>query len=377
MENQASRFDPASPSGSPLPATTGNVTAAPSAREEQIRWHIDQLEDLSAELNHDHAWTPFSRRLFLATLATSGKVIDACTITGLHRAGAYALRNRDRTFAAGWDAAAAIARDILADRLAEQALDGITDTLTRADGVTISRHRFDTRLSIAVLHRLDKRADRAVADIAAPSGARAAWDPFLAAIGNGDEAAATAIAFPPPPEPRILPPNISPQRLACLKLRSGEFAHLTPTQAVALMQSIKDGSFEAENDRLAAEADEYEDDEDEIDLSNRIWTNDDGTFTDFPPPPGFDSWQSGRWGDKDYHRFLTDEEEELYEALMREDTAAEKAERAENRSEDDDLRRLFFGYEVVEVEEDSAEESQEKTEAGSTGETSPDESTPI
>ncbi len=66
-----------------------------------------------------------------------------------------------RSSPASWDAACEIARAPLADALYEKALDGVTETITKDGEVVATRHRFDSRLSIAVLHRLDKRCDRA------------------------------------------------------------------------------------------------------------------------------------------------------------------------------------------------------------------------
>jgi hypothetical protein len=233
-----------------------------------------------------------------------------------------------------WDAASGIARDILADRLAEQALDGLTDTITRAGGETVTRHRFDTRLSIAVLHRLDKRCDRAAAELAMASGARAEWLPFLKAVGTGDEAAATAIAFPPPAPPAA---ETAPHCQPCLKLDGVSMDDMSPAERIKLMQSIADGSLEAEHDRLAAEAVDHED------LSERVWVNDEGPFTNFPPPAGFDGFEQKTWGDDDYYRTLTRDELERYAAMLAEWATEDEAEIAEERAEDEARRAYFFG----------------------------------
>ncbi len=314
------------------------------------QWHIDELAALCPDRPQDHGWTPFSRRLFLDTLAETGKVGEACEMTGLARAGAYALRNRDRLFAAGWDAAAAIARDVLADRLAEAALDGVTDTLTRADGQTITRHRFDTRLSIAVLHRLDKRCDRAAADLPPAHGPRAAWEEYLVAVGSGDDAAAAAIAFAPPPPTGDA--ETASDCLACPKPlsdgpKSGADEDDRPSVAdqLALMKGIRDGSIDAREEALAlAESDDD-------DLSERVWTNMDGCFTNFPPPPGFTGFQQDKWGDDDYYRVLTPDETKQYEAVLA-GWAAEDAAEVAGRLADDEARRRYF----FEIEEEEAEE---------------------
>ncbi len=88
-------------------------------------------------------WTPFARRLFLEVLAETGRVTLACEYARLTKQSAYALRARDPLFAAGWDAACELARAPLADALYEQAIEGVTDTITRNGEVVAERHRFD------------------------------------------------------------------------------------------------------------------------------------------------------------------------------------------------------------------------------------------
>jgi hypothetical protein len=138
-------------------------------------------------------WTPFLRKLFLQVIADTGRLTLACEYTGLTRQSAYALATRDPLFAAGWDAAAMFARRPVNDTMTEQALEGITETITRADGVVVTRHRFDTRLSIAVLSRLDKRCDRAEERGDKHLAVMRNWDEWLDLIGKGDDQAAQAI----------------------------------------------------------------------------------------------------------------------------------------------------------------------------------------
>ena len=170
--------------------------AAPANRREAIAFHMAALEDLADPAGRSGGWTPFSRKLFLQVMAETGRVTTACDTCRLSKQSAYALRARDPVFAAGWDAACELARMPLADALYEQALDGLTDTITRDDGRTVTRHRIDSRLSIAVLNRLDRRCDRAVAKRAIHLNAVRAWDAFVAAIGDDDDAHARAILEP-------------------------------------------------------------------------------------------------------------------------------------------------------------------------------------
>jgi hypothetical protein len=79
----------------------------------------------------------------------------------------------------------------------------------------------------------------------------------------------------------------------------------------------------------------FDDDEDEE--PERCWWDeeDECWVTDFPPPPGFDRYQRGRWGDEDYERVCTPEESKLL-------AAAFDAELAEERSEDAAERDQWF-----------------------------------
>ncbi|MEO6248810.1 MAG: hypothetical protein ABIO85_09575 [Sphingomicrobium sp.] len=316
-----------------------NGTRAPLDRNEQIAFHIAQLEALT---DHDApGWTAFARRLFLTTLAETGRVSTACQHTGLARAGAYALRSRDRLFAAGWDAAASIARNELADRLHEQALDGITDTLTRDDGRQLTRHRHDTRLSIAVLHRLDKRCDRAELLGAPHHGLEANWDAFTAAIGAGDEAAAHALAFPPAPPPADTATAQSgltqdaPHRPRCPNAE--DLRTLPTSELLRRMKAVRSGSINF------LPANHVPDDEELMaELAERVWTDDEGDFTNFAPPPGFGGTEWGEFGEEDYYRTLTPTEAAGYARRLAAWEAEGDAEAAEELAEEQDKRRLFL-----------------------------------
>lgn len=120
---------------------------------------------------------------------------------------AYALRARDRLFAAGWDAACEIARGQLADALCEKAIDGVTEMVVRNGEIIAERHRFDSRLSIAVLHRLDKRCDRAAEQGARHLPAVSNWETFLTHIGRSEDEAAEALLETPVPSGVEGPPH--------------------------------------------------------------------------------------------------------------------------------------------------------------------------
>lgn len=253
------------------------------------------------EGNRHDGWTPFYRRLFLEVLAETGRVSLACEYCQLTPQSAYKLRARDPLFAAGWDAACEIARAPLADALYEKAMDGVTETVTRDGEVVAERHRFDSRLSIAVLHRLDKRCDRAAELESNHVAVVRNWEEWIRHVGRGEDEAAQAILD-------------SAQHHQLHQLPLGE----NPTE-------------EEEQVR-------------EIDLSERCWESDDGWMTDFPPPPGFTGWERGKWGDYNYERVCTPEEIAALEAN-------EAAAIASERAEEDHLRDAWFAMLRAENEE--------------------------
>lgn len=253
------------------------------------------------DVRHD-GWTPFSRRLFLQVLSETGKISTACEWTGLTRQSAYALRARDALFAAGWDAACELARAPLADALYEKAIDGVTDTILKDGKIVAERRRFDSRLSIAVLHRLDKRCDRAAGLGSHHLEAVRHWDQWLTLVGKGENEAAALLLLPAPGE--TLP--------------------------------------HCQNCQLPESGNPTEDDEDEgLDLSDRCWFDegDELWMTNFPPPAGFAGYESRPYEDiedeEPYRRACTPEEVAILEA-------SDVADRAAERAEDEDLRDRWF-----------------------------------
>jgi hypothetical protein len=65
-----------------------------------------------------------------------------------------------------------------------------------------------------------------------------------------------------------------------------------------------------------------------LDLSERFWKNEiEGLWlTDFPPPSGFDGYQSGNWGSPKYERACTPDEIAILEAKHAAGISAERAE---------------------------------------------------
>jgi hypothetical protein len=111
---------------------------------------------------HD-GWTPERVGEFLRMLAACGVVEDSCKLVGLSAAGAYALRNRreGRAFARVWDAILIHrSRARLAGELMSRSMNGCIEAIRRDGAVAAERHRYDNRLSMAMLTRLDRLAEK-------------------------------------------------------------------------------------------------------------------------------------------------------------------------------------------------------------------------
>jgi hypothetical protein len=109
--------------------------------------------------SHD-GWTPAKERLFLTTLAETGVVTDACRAAGMSRESAYARRNSaaGHAFALGWDAAILLSRHATADDVSSRSRHGVIDRIYRNGELVAERHRYDNRLTMAHLTRLDRLA---------------------------------------------------------------------------------------------------------------------------------------------------------------------------------------------------------------------------
>lgn len=138
------------------PDAASGEAAFPSLMSDSLErpcWHAGRHR-------HD-GWTPERMRLFLETLAACGVVADACRAAGMSPQSAYALRNRraGRAFAAMWDAVLVHrARARMEGELMSRALCGCVERVDGANG-TVERHRYDNRLSMAMLTRLDRLAE--------------------------------------------------------------------------------------------------------------------------------------------------------------------------------------------------------------------------
>jgi hypothetical protein len=149
---------------------------------------------VEAALLHPNQFTPTRIALFLEHLSRHGQVRAAAQVAGVSQQTAYVRRRRDPAFAAAWDAALLHAREAAEQVLAERALHGTTETIWFRGEAVGERRRFDARLLLAHLARLDARAaqaPQAVHHLAED------FDHMLLALAAGeDTAAATGLADP-------------------------------------------------------------------------------------------------------------------------------------------------------------------------------------
>ena len=122
-------------------------------------WDIAPPPPGAPNPRHD-GWTPERERTFLLTLAETGVVADSARAAGLTRESAYARRNSaaGHAFALGWDAAILLSRHATADDVASRSRHGVIDRIYRNGELVAERHRYDNRLTMAHLARLDRLA---------------------------------------------------------------------------------------------------------------------------------------------------------------------------------------------------------------------------
>ena len=246
-------------------------------------------------LRHD-GWTPEKKRLFLERFAECGVIVEACEAAGMSARAAYNLRDRDPLFAAGLDAACVKARAPLADEAYSRARNGVVERIYRDGVVVAERHRYDNRLTMAVLTRLDSRIDRAEEKGAAHLALVANWDEYLDALGEDRSGDALAI------------------------LESAEAA------ADEACGGPGGNSRDRELHELHLEREAGMDEETEPDR-HKVWEEEDGWWTDYPPPPGFDGEEEGEYGDPNdhYRRKLSPAEQAVIDADEAEERAAARA----------------------------------------------------
>jgi hypothetical protein len=124
------------------------------------------LSNIPVPTTRHDGWTAARKVQFLEALAQDGSVCSACARVGLSREAAYRLRRREPLFDRAWSAAQLQAREIVGEVLGTRAINGIEEEIWYRGKVLGTRRRYDTRLLLAHMARLDKLAEnrRAVGD---------------------------------------------------------------------------------------------------------------------------------------------------------------------------------------------------------------------
>lgn len=138
--------------------------------------------------------TPAIKLRFVDELSRHGNVRVAAARVGVSRSGVYLARRRDGAFDLAWRGALVLARRHVEAVLAERALDGVEEAVFYHGEQIATRRRFDTRLLLAHLARLDQLCE---ADGAAAAQA-GAFDAALAALAGLPEAEPAPPAMPAP-----------------------------------------------------------------------------------------------------------------------------------------------------------------------------------
>ena len=171
----------------------------------------DSISTPTPNLRHD-GWLPEIRVQFLEALARTGNIGVAALY--VHRSGqsAYDLKRRDPDFARAWLAALVLARDVAEDALQERAMEGVEEEVFYHGEVIATRRRYDSRLLLAHLARLDRVAEQ----IPAQRGA-ARFGAMLDAIGRGEDTA-----------PLVATPT--EDELAALAAEAEQYSHRQPPE---------------------------------------------------------------------------------------------------------------------------------------------------
>ncbi|TCD05433.1 hypothetical protein EYB45_08155 [Erythrobacteraceae bacterium CFH 75059] len=136
-----------------------------------------------------HQFTAARQAAFLSRLAECGSARSAARAAGVSHQTAYRQRRACAQFRRAWDAALLVARTQAEEVLACRALDGVEEEVWFRGEVVGTRRRYDARLLLAHLARLDRLVEDA--DTAALAED---FDTVLATVESGG-------ALPPPPDP--------------------------------------------------------------------------------------------------------------------------------------------------------------------------------
>jgi hypothetical protein len=272
----------------------------------------------------------------------------------------------------------------------------VIDRVYRNGELVAERHRYDNRLTMAVLTRLDRQAEGMGEGAATARIVAGEWDQFLDIVeagGDGAEAFLRARIDPPRdgevagrrpdgggPAPcdasaeevesqasllaRLdsynkyaagLPREIRTSDLDPAEMRSWSEEQWARADHSGLLDRLEPSDWpDSARNRQETGADgmckvrkhyRARHDEAEEDYEGcGVWEDDEGRMlTDFPPTAGFDGEEEGEPGDPDYWRTLTEDELEALGDGQEDEEEDEEAERAQRLAAQEAARRRFFG----------------------------------
>ena len=114
------------------------------------------MEEATPFRHRHDGWTPARQLVFLARLAETGCIADACRAAGLSRTSAARAYKRMPDFAERWDTALATPRPVLVQAAFDRAVHGVEVAIRRNGEVVATRRRY----SDGLLRFLIERGDR-------------------------------------------------------------------------------------------------------------------------------------------------------------------------------------------------------------------------
>ena len=164
--------------------------------------HFTDTTATSAQ-NHHTILTANRQAVFLKSLQLFGNVRLACRAACVSAQTAYRARRRSSGFALAWDAALVAARAHAEATLADRAINGVEEAVYYHGEEVARRRRYDSRLLLAHLARLDRLEEREEVAAALPQ-----LDDWVEALEEGagldavvGEAAGISSQDPVPPVP--------------------------------------------------------------------------------------------------------------------------------------------------------------------------------
>ena len=281
---------------------------------------VERDPDMVA-IRNDYRWTPACQRAFLEELVCTGSVLSATKHVNKSARSAYAIRHRrgGAAFRLGWDAAILISRATLADMLMDRAIHGYEEMTMKQDDGAVFRGKYDNRLGQGLLNRLDRMAEAQAAANSVAAQVQLVvqdFESFLDLVERGGQGAEAALFFAARDDAAV-PAMDSAIQCELAQISAAETAKESEEDLTAM-----------DPDEAAAQLSVWYDGEEEQ------WK------TNFPPCDADDAdlvEESGIFGDRDYERSLTPDEEEAQRSVL-------EAETAPLRSAALKAHAVWFGY---------------------------------